>query len=463
MIGDYKRSKLLAEREVDAAWARGLPVVVVSPSTPVGDGDIKPTPTGKIIVDFLAGRFPAYVDTGLNLIDVRDVAAGHLLAAERGRPGERYILANANVTLKELLATLARIAGRAAPRLRLPHWVPLAIAHVEAPIARLPRTRAARPARRRAHGEANRMFFDGGKAVRELGLPQSPIEPGPAAGGRVVPAARLRRAAAASAAVPVEQRAVAAVPRAPSAQARTRWRSARSWGKADGCAKSRAASSPRRIAPPSSRQRLRRGGSASAAVSLIARRISQGRPARGRRGGERRRLQIDRRQQPGRARGGEREQALLVGDGGGEARDRDQGRRARACQLRGPGEPAAAAPATRRRARASPGAPTSSSPVASSGDSAPATPIAITTRARTRRSAAAARMRALRSPSPVTARATSRPRQRPRQTRRRPREPAARRPASPAAARISSGSAASTTASTASSAAGPRAITPFTP
>jgi dihydroflavonol-4-reductase len=176
VIGDYKRSKLLAEREVEAAWARGAPVVVVSPSTPVGDGDVKPTPTGKIIVDFLAGRFPAYVDTGLNLIDVRDVAAGHLLAAERGRPGERYILANANMTLKELLATLALIAGRSAPRLRLPHWVPLAIAHAEAPIARLLR----RPPRVPLDGvrmAKKTMFFDGSKAVRDLGLPQSPIEP----------------------------------------------------------------------------------------------------------------------------------------------------------------------------------------------------------------------------------------------------------------------------------------------
>jgi dihydroflavonol-4-reductase len=176
VIGDYKRSKLLAEREVNAAAARGLPVVVVSPSTPVGDGDVKPTPTGKIIVDFLAGRMPAYVETGLNLIDVRDVAAGHVLAAERGRPGERYILANENLTLKDLLARLARIAGRSAPRLRLPHWLPLAIAHMEAPVARLlgrePRIPldGVRMARKP-------MFFDGGKAVRELGLPQSPIEP----------------------------------------------------------------------------------------------------------------------------------------------------------------------------------------------------------------------------------------------------------------------------------------------
>ncbi len=175
VIGDYKRSKVLAEREVERAAARGLPVVIVSPSTPVGEGDVKPTPTGKIIVDFLTGRLPAYVDTGLNLIDVRDVAAGHLLAAEKGRPGERYILANANLTLKALLELLAGIAGRPAPRLRLPRWLPLAIAHVEAPFARLfdKEPRVPLDGVRMAH---KKMFFDGGKAVRELGLPQSPIE-----------------------------------------------------------------------------------------------------------------------------------------------------------------------------------------------------------------------------------------------------------------------------------------------
>ena len=150
--------------------------MVVSPSTPIGDGDIKPTPTGKIVVDFLRGRFPAYVDTGLNLIDVRDVAAGHLLAAERGRPGERYILAHANLTLAELLGMLAHIAGRAAPRVRLPHWVPLAIAHLEAPLARLFK-REPRVPLDGARMAKKRMFFDGAKAVRELGLPQSPIEP----------------------------------------------------------------------------------------------------------------------------------------------------------------------------------------------------------------------------------------------------------------------------------------------
>jgi dihydroflavonol-4-reductase len=175
VVGDYKRSKLMAEREVDGFAARGLPVVVVNPSTPVGEGDIKPTPTGQIIVDFLNGRLPAYVDTGLNLVDVRDVAAGHLLAAERGRAGERYILANQNLTLKELLEALARVSGRRAPRLRLPHWVPLAIAHVETPIARW-LGRAPRVPLDGARMARRRMFFDGGKAVRELGMPQSPID-----------------------------------------------------------------------------------------------------------------------------------------------------------------------------------------------------------------------------------------------------------------------------------------------
>jgi len=171
-----------SNRWVTPAWMRGrwsaiqgLPAVVVSPSTPIGDGDIKPTPTGKIVVDFLRGRFPAYVDTGLNLIDVHDVAAGHLLAAERGRPGERYILAHENLTLAELLGRLARIAGRAAPRLRLPHWVPIAVAHLEAPVARLLR-REPRVPLDGARMAKTRMFFDGSKAVRELGLPQSPIE-----------------------------------------------------------------------------------------------------------------------------------------------------------------------------------------------------------------------------------------------------------------------------------------------
>ncbi len=125
IIGHYKKSKYDAE-QVALGWAaKGLPVVIVNPSTPVGERDIKPTPTGKLIVDFLDRRMPAYVDTGLNLIDVRDVAAGHLAAAERGVPGRRYILGHRNMPLKEILDTLSRLTGLPAPTLRLPHWIPL--------------------------------------------------------------------------------------------------------------------------------------------------------------------------------------------------------------------------------------------------------------------------------------------------------------------------------------------------
>jgi len=175
MVGDYKRSKFLAEQIAEEWIGRGLPVVVVSPSTPIGERDVKPTPTGQIIVDFLNDRLPAYVDTGLNVVDVRDVAQGHLLAAERGRPGEHYILGNLNVTLEQLLGLLARLTGRRAPRVKLPHWVPLAIAHVEAPVARLLH-RDPRVPLDGVRMSKSFMFFDGSKAVRELGLPQSSIE-----------------------------------------------------------------------------------------------------------------------------------------------------------------------------------------------------------------------------------------------------------------------------------------------
>lgn len=176
MVGDYKRSKFLSERLVETWIDRGLPVVVVSPSTPIGERDVKPTPTGKIVVDFLNGRLPAYVDTGLNLVDVRDVALGHLLAADRGRPGESYILGGVNLTLQRMLELLGRLSGRQPPRLKLPHWVPLAIAHIDEPLShwlgRDPRVSLAG-----ARMSKSMMFFDTSKAVRELGFPQSPIEP----------------------------------------------------------------------------------------------------------------------------------------------------------------------------------------------------------------------------------------------------------------------------------------------
>jgi dihydroflavonol-4-reductase len=128
LIGAYKRSKYDAECEVRRAIDAGQDIVVVNPTTPIGPWDAKPTPTGEILVRFLTGRMPAFVDTGLNLIDVRDVATGHILAYERGRAGERYILGNENITLHGLLERLAAITGRSAPATRLPAVIPLAYA-----------------------------------------------------------------------------------------------------------------------------------------------------------------------------------------------------------------------------------------------------------------------------------------------------------------------------------------------
>jgi dihydroflavonol-4-reductase len=176
LIGHYKKSKYDAERVADAWARRGLPVVIVNPSTPVGELDRKPTPTGKIIVDFLAGRMPAYVDTGLNLIDVRDVAAGHLLAEAKGVIGERYILGNQNLSLRALLGLLSEIAGRPAPRIQLPHWIPLAFAAVDTARARFMGGEPAVPLEA-ARLATSTMFFDPSKARRQLGLPESPLRP----------------------------------------------------------------------------------------------------------------------------------------------------------------------------------------------------------------------------------------------------------------------------------------------
>src|SRR5437879_4568760 len=126
MVGAYKRSKWLAEQEAWKAADAGLPVVVVNPTTPVGPGDAKPTPTGRIIIDFLNGRMPAYVDAGLTFVPVEDAAAGHLLAAGRGRIGERYILGGENLTLKQALEILSQVSGRPTPRIRVPHVLALA-------------------------------------------------------------------------------------------------------------------------------------------------------------------------------------------------------------------------------------------------------------------------------------------------------------------------------------------------
>lgn len=175
MIGHYKKSKFLAELEAIRAAGAGLPVVIVNPTAPVGPGDAKPTPTGRILLDFLNGKMPAYVDTGLNLVPVEDVAAGHLLAAEKGRIGERYILGGRNMTLKEILSALAAISGRRAPRVRLPHGIALAAGYADEWFSRI----AGREPQIPVDGvrmSRHRMFVATGKAEHELGYAAGPVE-----------------------------------------------------------------------------------------------------------------------------------------------------------------------------------------------------------------------------------------------------------------------------------------------
>ena len=137
MVGHYKRSKWQAEREVLDAVKQGFPAIVAMPTTPVGPWDWKPTPTGKIILDFLNGKMPGYVETGLNFVGVEECAAGHLLVSEKGKIGERYLLGGENLTLKELLDALAKITGLPAPKLKIPHGVALGVAYVETAFSRL--------------------------------------------------------------------------------------------------------------------------------------------------------------------------------------------------------------------------------------------------------------------------------------------------------------------------------------
>jgi dihydroflavonol-4-reductase len=168
MVGHYKRSKFLAE-ELAREFARaGAPVVIVNPSTPIGPGDVKPTPTGQIVVDAASGRTPAYVDTGLNIVHVDDVARGHLLAWERGRIGERYILGGENMTLHEILIAISRIAGRKPPRIRLPHAALLPLAGVSEALARIT-GRTTRVTLEGVRMARKYMYFSSDKAVRELG------------------------------------------------------------------------------------------------------------------------------------------------------------------------------------------------------------------------------------------------------------------------------------------------------
>jgi dihydroflavonol-4-reductase len=173
MIGHYKRSKFLAEEEARKFAADGLSIVIVNPSTPIGPYDIKPTPTGRVVRDAMAGKVPAYVDTGLNIVHVDDVAEGHWLAFERGVVGERYVLGGFDMSLREVLTEIADIAGRSPPKIRLPHAVVMPIAYVSEawarmtgmnPIATVEEVRMSK----------KRMFFTSEKARRELGYTARP-------------------------------------------------------------------------------------------------------------------------------------------------------------------------------------------------------------------------------------------------------------------------------------------------
>jgi dihydroflavonol-4-reductase len=168
MIGHYKRSKFLAEEVARDAAREGLSVVIVNPSTPVGPGDIKPTPTGQLVLDAAAGRMPAYVDTGLNIVHVDDVAAGHLLAFERGRAGERYILGGEDMTLQTILGEIARLAHVKPPSIRLPYAVVLPVAYLAEAFAWVS-GRSGRVTLEGVRMSRKRMFFSSGRAVAELG------------------------------------------------------------------------------------------------------------------------------------------------------------------------------------------------------------------------------------------------------------------------------------------------------
>jgi dihydroflavonol-4-reductase len=178
MIGHYKRSKFLAEAAVrDLVHARNLPAVIVNPSTPVGPRDVKPTPTGRIIVEAAAGRMPAYVDTGLNIVHVDDVARGHLLAEEKGRVGERYILGGENLMLGEILRLIAAVVGRKPPTIQVPAALVWPVAVVEETLGRLIGREpfATREGLRMAR---HRMFFSSAKAERDLGYHPRPAREG---------------------------------------------------------------------------------------------------------------------------------------------------------------------------------------------------------------------------------------------------------------------------------------------
>ena len=174
MIGHYKRSKWLAEQEVLKAAKGGAPIIVAMPTTPVGPWDWKPTPTGKIIVDFLNGRLPGYVETGLNFVGVEECAAGHLLVSEEGKPGERYLLGAENLSLKQVLDILAKITGLSAPSLKIPHGLALTAAYANTIFSRLTFHKPDIPVEGVKIARHN-MFVDCSRAQRELGFRPGPV------------------------------------------------------------------------------------------------------------------------------------------------------------------------------------------------------------------------------------------------------------------------------------------------
>jgi len=176
MIGPYKRSKFMAEEFALQAGRGGMDVVVVNPTTPVGEQDIKPTPTGRIVVDFLKQKFPAYVDTGLNLVDVRECARGHVTALEKGRSGERYILGGENLTLKQILDKLAAITGLPSPKVKVPYAIALAAGVVDEVITGRILGKEPRATIDAVRMGRKKMFVSSAKAERELGWNPSPVE-----------------------------------------------------------------------------------------------------------------------------------------------------------------------------------------------------------------------------------------------------------------------------------------------
>jgi dihydroflavonol-4-reductase len=176
MVGHYKRSKFMAEQIALEAGRKGANVVVVNPTTPIGEFDIKPTPTGRIVVDFLKKNFPAYVDTGLNLADVKEVARGHVLAMEKARPGERYILGGENLTLKQILDKLAEITGLPSPTMKVPHGVAMGFAAFDQFFTGIVLGKEPRATLEAVKMGRKKMFASSAKAERELGYQVLPVE-----------------------------------------------------------------------------------------------------------------------------------------------------------------------------------------------------------------------------------------------------------------------------------------------